>query len=105
MGRRAIVALARALAPSPRILLLDEPAAGLSTDESDALVTHMRTIAAQGIGILLIDHDMQVVLQACDRIVVLVNGENLVEGTPAEIAAHPDVRTVYLGTTASHVHH
>ncbi len=105
MGRRAIVALARALAPSPRILLLDEPAAGLSTDESDALVTHLRTIAAQGIGILLIDHDMQVVLQACDRIVVLVNGENLVEGTPAEIAAHPDVRTVYLGTTASHVHH
>jgi branched-chain amino acid transport system ATP-binding protein len=99
-GRRRLVALARALAASPLILLADEPAAGLDSSESADFGTVLRGLADEGLGILLIDHDMNLVLSTCDRIAVLVSGSKLAEGTPAEVRNNEAVISAYLGRTA-----
>jgi ABC-type branched-subunit amino acid transport system ATPase component len=99
-GRRRLVAIARAVATDPAILLLDEPAAGLDDAETAELSALIRQLAdARGIGVLLVEHDMNLVMGACDRIVVLNFGEILGAGTPAEIRAHPEVIAAYLGVT------
>jgi ABC-type branched-subunit amino acid transport system ATPase component/branched-subunit amino acid ABC-type transport system permease component len=98
-GRRQLVSIARALAGRPRMLLLDEPAAGLDSSESRWLGDRLRAVRADGVTVLLIDHDMGLVLDVCDRIVVLDIGKVIAEGTPAEIKADPRVATAYLGTT------
>jgi ABC-type branched-subunit amino acid transport system ATPase component len=99
-GRRRLIALARALAASPLILLADEPAAGLDSHESADFGSVLRALADEGLGILLIDHDMNLVLSTCDRIAVLVSGSKLTEGTPAEVRTNEAVISAYLGRAA-----
>jgi branched-chain amino acid transport system ATP-binding protein len=100
-GQRKLLGLARALATGPRVLLADEPAAGLDTAESARLAERLRAIADEGVGILLIDHDMGLVLSLCDYIYVVDFGKPLAEGVPAEIRRNRDVITAYLGGAQS----
>lgn len=96
-GQRRLVEIARALATQPDILLLDEPAAGLNDNEARQLKTILRDLAAAGMGVLLVEHKMSLVMEVCDRIVVLNFGQNLSEGTPAEVSRDEAVREAYLG--------
>jgi branched-chain amino acid transport system ATP-binding protein len=96
-GQRKLVGVARALVARPRVLLLDEPAAGLDTGESEALGRRLRSIVSSGVPILLIDHDMGLVLGACDYVHVLDFGRKIAEGAPGEVRANPAVIDAYLG--------
>jgi len=99
-GDRRRLDLALALIGRPTVLLLDEPAAGLSMKESVALAELLRDLASRWrVTVLLVEHDMDVVFSICDRITVLHLGRVLAEGTPAEIRAIPEVVTAYLGST------
>ncbi len=95
-GKQRLLEMALALATRPRVLLLDEPAAGVPEGESDELFEVLGALP-KDISILLIEHDMSLVFRFADRITVLVNGAELVTGTPAEIADDPRVREIYLG--------
>lgn len=97
LGRVRLVEVARALATGPDFLLLDEPAAGLTKDEQRLLATQIRSCAASGVGVLLVEHNFDLVLDLCERITVLNNGEVLTVGTSEEVAEHPDVLEAYLG--------
>ena len=99
VGQRQLVSVARALAGRPRVVLLDEPAAGLDSAESRWLAERLRAIRDAGITIVIVDHDMNLVLDVCDRIVVLDLGHVIASGTPREIQRNPDVAKAYLGTT------
>jgi branched-chain amino acid transport system ATP-binding protein len=96
-GQRRLVDVARALVASPRIVLLDEPAAGLDGAESRRLGDHIRTIAARGVGVLLIEHDMNLVLDVCDHICVLDFGRVIASDRPEQIRTNPRVIEAYLG--------
>ena len=98
-GQRQLVSVARALAGRPDVLLLDEPAGGLDTNESHWLGERLRNIRDSGVTILLVDHDMSLVLGLCDTIHVLNFGKVIASGTPAEIRADRGVAAAYLGTT------
>jgi branched-chain amino acid transport system ATP-binding protein len=100
LGRRKLVAVARALAQRPRLLLLDEPAAGLDSTESLALGAKLREVVDHGVAMLLVDHDMGLVLGVCDRVAVLDFGRVIAAGTPAEIRADDRVIDAYLGASA-----
>ena len=95
-GKQRLLEMALALAGRPKVLLLDEPAAGVPEGESDELFAVLAALP-KDVSILLIEHDMNLVFKFADRITVLVNGEELVTGTPSEIADDPRVREVYLG--------
>jgi branched-chain amino acid transport system ATP-binding protein len=94
---RKMLELARAIAAGPRLLLLDEVMAGLRTAESDRIVDIIRSLKAEGMTVLLIEHIMRVVMALADRVVVLHHGEKLAEGKPSEIGADPKVIESYLG--------
>ena len=95
-GQQRLLEIALALATKPKVLLLDEPAAGVPKDESSELFTAIADLSTD-IAILFIEHDMNVVFRFASRIIVMVGGRILVEGTPKEIAADAQVREVYLG--------
>jgi branched-chain amino acid transport system permease protein len=97
LGPQRLVEIARALASDPSLLLLDEPAAGLRHKEKAALAEVLRQLKAEGLSLLLVEHDMDFVMKLTDRIVVMEFGRHLMEGTPAEVQASPAVRAAYLG--------
>ena len=99
-GEQRRLELARALATQPLTVLLDEPAAGMNPVETSALGSVIRSIASEGVGILLVEHDMSLVRAICDEVVVLNFGEVIATGTPQHIAADPAVIEAYLGTQA-----
>ena len=97
-GHQKRIELARAMATRPKLLLLDEPAAGLNPSELDDFASLIRTIRAQaGFAILLVEHHLGFVMALCEKIVVLNFGRKIAEGSPAEVRAHPDVVRAYVG--------
>lgn len=96
-GRGRMLEIARAMACKPRMMLMDEPAAGLNSQETVGLAELIRKIRDLGVTVVLVEHDMELVMEICDRIVVLNLGQKLAEGTPREIQDNPEVIAAYLG--------
>jgi len=96
-GDQRRLEIARALATDPKLLLLDEPAAGMNPTETAALATLLQSLRGGGLTVLLIEHDMNFVMGLCDRLTVLNFGRKIAEGTPGEIRVHPAVIEAYLG--------
>jgi branched-chain amino acid transport system ATP-binding protein len=101
-GDQRRLEVARALATRPKLLLLDEPTAGMNPQETSAFIDFVRKVREElGLTVLLIEHDMKVVVQVSERVTVLDYGEKIAEGTPAEVTADERVRAAYLGTKAA----
>jgi ABC-type branched-subunit amino acid transport system ATPase component len=100
-GEQRRLELARAMAAKPKLLLLDEPAAGMNSEEIGQLRERILKLRERGVTILLVEHVMELVMGVTDRIAVLNFGQKIAEGTPAEIQAHPAVRKAYLGGDAA----
>ncbi|WP_243373976.1 ABC transporter ATP-binding protein [Geotalea sp. SG265] len=96
-GKGRLLELARAMACEPRILLMDEPAAGLNSQETLGLARLIRAVREKGVSVVLVEHDMELVMDICDRIIVLNLGRKLAEGTPRQIQENPEVISAYLG--------
>ncbi|MBM6595306.1 ABC transporter ATP-binding protein [Microvirga pudoricolor] len=96
-GEQRLLEIARALATQPKLLMLDEPLAGMNPTEMDRVVAILRRIVARGVTILLVEHAVRVVMSVCDRISVLNFGRNIAEGSPQEIQGNEDVVVAYLG--------
>jgi branched-chain amino acid transport system ATP-binding protein len=97
-GTARLVELARALAAGPKLLLLDEPSSGLNDDETAAMAQLLRELVVDGLGVLLVEHDMAMVMETCEHIYVLDVGQLISSGTPSEVRADPSVQAAYLGT-------
>jgi branched-chain amino acid transport system ATP-binding protein len=98
LGHLRLLEIARALALEPRLLLLDEPAAGLREPEEEQLEQLLRDLRADGLTMLLVEHDVELALRVADRVVVLTAGRKLTEGSPEEVRSDPQVIEAYLGT-------
>jgi len=96
-GEQRRVEIARALASTPRVMLLDEPTAGMNPGEVAAIAELIRGVARAGHSVLLVEHNVKLVMAVCDRITVLDFGKVIADGTPAEVASHPAVIAAYLG--------
>ena len=96
-GHKKLVELARAMAGNPKMILLDEPAAGLNPSERQSLILNLRNIFDMGVDLLIIEHNMDVVMKLSDRITVISFGRKIAEGTPEEIKNNDDVISAYLG--------
>ncbi len=96
-GRQRLLEIARSMASGPRLMLLDEPAAGLNTAEAKELAGYLKRLREQGISMVLVEHDMETVMDVADRILVLNFGIQIAGGTPHEIQASPEVIKAYLG--------
>lgn len=96
-GKGRLLEIARAMAVNPSIMLMDEPAAGLNNRETAELATLIRKIRDKGVTVVLVEHDMELVMDICDRIIVLNLGRKLAEGTPRDIQENPSVISAYLG--------
>ncbi|MFC4638292.1 ABC transporter permease subunit [Deinococcus hohokamensis] len=103
LGQQRILEVARALVADPALLLLDEPAAGLRYGEKAALSALLRRLQGEGVTILIVEHDMDLVMNLVDRLVVMSSGQKLAEGTPDEVRANPAVREAYLGVDVDEV--
>jgi ABC-type branched-subunit amino acid transport system ATPase component len=96
-GKGRLLEISRALAAKPKIILMDEPAAGLNSRETAQLASLIRKISESGVTVVLVEHDMDLVMDVCQSIVVLNLGKKLAQGTPREIQENPDVIAAYLG--------
>lgn len=96
-GNQRLLEIARALASDPRLLILDEPAGGMNDQETAVLVEIIRAIRERGVTVLLIEHDMRLVMQICEKLVVLEHGTLIAEGAPEAMRRHPAVIEAYLG--------
>jgi branched-chain amino acid transport system ATP-binding protein len=96
-GERRLLEIARALATAPRLLMIDEPAAGLNPTEVAALLRRIAGLRDRGLTVLLVEHNMDLVMNVADRILVMDYGQQLFTGAPADVQAHPDVIAAYLG--------
>jgi ABC-type branched-subunit amino acid transport system ATPase component len=100
-GHQRRLEIARALAMEPKFVLLDEPAAGLNEEESDEMLALLRGVpASKQVGMLVVEHDMRLMMNLCDRLHVLNYGRTIAEGTPAEVRGNTEVVAAYLGSTA-----
>jgi branched-chain amino acid transport system ATP-binding protein len=96
-GEQRMLELARALATGPRLLLIDEPAAGLNAAEVAVLLDRIRVLRGGGITVIIVEHNMDLVMNVADRIMVMEYGRHLFQGTPAEVQKNPAVIAAYLG--------
>lgn len=96
-GEQRMLEIARALATAPRLLMVDEPAAGLNAAEVEVLLARIAALRNRGITVVLVEHNMDLVMKIADRILVMDYGQYLFEGAPAEVQAHPGVIAAYLG--------
>jgi branched-chain amino acid transport system ATP-binding protein len=96
-GERRMLEIARALATAPRLLMVDEPAAGLNAREVETLVERLQILRRDGLTILVVEHNMDLVMTIADRVLVIDYGQHLFEGAPAEVQRHPGVIAAYLG--------
>ena len=104
-GYQKVLGMAIGLAAEPRLILLDEPAAGLSAEETDHVRDTIRRVRERGISVVVIDHNMRFISDLCDHVLVMAQGEELAQGTPRQVLSNPKVIEAYLGKSYAQARH